>query len=414
MIAALLIRIAYIQTSDPRSLTTPWSTTTDIRVYDQFGWNLAREATMGIGDRPSAFAMPAYPLFLGAIYRIAGHLPGAVRWVQALLGLLTLFCLGRLARFLAGPRAEMLAVTAGAFYPFFVYFTGEILTESLFVCAFSGMLLSAARVGAEGRTRDGLLHGICLTVAAMTRPVGVFLEPALLILCRPWAAEDRRRRLTGLLLGFLVYGAAWGGWIARNRSVFGETVLFDTHGGFAFYLGHLISIGEKPEEIHRKLGYTHSQVAAGELPGGPRGELEADRRAGEMARRSIREDPARFARAFARNVINLWVGLDFSEVAAETRRIGLTTLVGWVSYGPILLLGLAGLRRLGREGRPALLAVLAVFVTTSLIHGIVLGGQRYRVATLDPILLVLASVEVSGWIPTRARHHPLTPPRPAL
>ncbi len=77
--------------------------------------------------------------------------------------------------------------------------------------------------------------------------------------------------------------------------------------------------------------------------------------------------------------------------------VSFLTLVGWLSYFPLLALGLAGLWRLARTARwVPLAAVLALFGLSTALHGIVLGGQRYRVATLDPLLLVLASWEATA------------------
>jgi len=304
-----------------------------------------------------------------------------------------------MARHLAGERAELLTVAAGAVYPHLIYFTREILTECLFITAYSGMLLTALLIGKRGRVADGVLHGACLSIAALTRPVGIILEPAVLILARPWARDHRRSRLAGLLLGLLIYGIGWGAWILRNRQVFGETIPFDTHGGFALYLGHLESIGESLEEIDGHIGYNHAMVARGELPGGPRGELEADRRSAEKAWESIRGNPQRSARCFLSNFAALWTRLNFSEVAAAARMIPFVTVVGWVSYPPVLLLGLAGLWKLYRDRRwVPLLAFLAAFISTSVVHALVVGGQRYRVATVDPILLVLAALAADAAI----------------
>ncbi len=404
------IRLVYVSGTGMDQLYTRWSTATDAVVYDQFGWNLASRGTLGVGDRPSGFAMPGYPMLLAAVYHVFGHLPGAARYLQAFLGLLTVLAIGRTAGILAGRRAELIAVAAGAVYPFFVYFTGEILSECLFMAALSGMLLTAAQAGRDGRTSSGILHGACLTVAALTRPVGVFLEPAVLVLARPWSRTQRRPRIAGLLLGFLLCGTTWGGWIARNRSVFGETIPFDTHGGFALYLGHLEAIGASQQEIHEKLGYTHDSVAQGRIPGGPRGELETDRRSAAKAWESIRQDPRRFALSVLRNVAALWFRLNYSDVAAGTGRLTLATLAGWASYCPILGIACAGLWRLLRERRWRVLAAfLGIFLITSAVHGVVIGGQRYRVATIDPLLLVLAPLGADGWIEARRKAVPSPP-----
>ncbi|HEU5182287.1 MAG TPA: glycosyltransferase family 39 protein [Candidatus Polarisedimenticolia bacterium] len=395
LLLALLARCAFVAFSDPHSIKSRWTTVTDAALYDRFGWNLASEGTLGSRSSPSAFCMPAYPIFLAAAYSIAGHLPGAVRLAQVLVGLATIFLLGRMARCLGGRNAELLAVAIGAIYPYFIYYTGEILTETLFIFALSGALLSAALVGHHGRLRDGVLHGLFAAVLVMTRPTGVFLELGILILARPWTKERRRRRSLALLAAAVLVALTWSPWIIRNRRVFGETVLLDTHGGWGLYTGQLLSRQVSLEEINARVGYSHLSIYEGTLPGGPQGELREDRRCKREAIEMIRADIPAFLRTVLHNASRLWISLDMRD-AARAGGGGFLTLVGWLSYFPLLILGLAGLWQLGRTARwVPLAAVVAVFGLSTALHGIVLGGQRYRVATIDPFLLVLASWEAT-------------------
>jgi len=205
--------------------------------------------------------------------------------------------------------------------------------------------------------------------------------------------------------------------MTRNRQVFGALVPLDTHGGFALYVGQLFSRGIPAEEVFRRVGYSHSDIEKGRLPDGPRGELEADRRAGEAARRMIREDPITFLGTLPRNVTELWLGMDFTDVAARGGGLSLLVLVGLAAYLPLLLLGLAGLGRMIRlRNWDILWALTGILLLTTAVHAVVLGGKRYRVATIDPVLIVLAAYQVSGWIRTfRSRATgPETPPPPEV
>ena len=107
--------------------------------------------------------------------------------------------------------------------------------------------------------------------------------------------------MAGLVLGALIVAGVWGSWIVRNRQVFGETVPLDTHGGFALYLGQLQARGV-PDAVG-VVGYHHGDILRGSLPDGPRGELEADRRAGRRAMKMIRDDPAAFAATLSRTLL---------------------------------------------------------------------------------------------------------------
>jgi 4-amino-4-deoxy-L-arabinose transferase-like glycosyltransferase len=405
---AFVIRVVAVAGTDPREVWIRWSGSVasqpsrqagmvwDQGLYDAFGWNLATQGVIGVGSRPSAFCMPAYPILLGGVYRMAGHLPGAARWAQVFLSVLTLVFLGAVARRLGGPRAEILAVLIGGVYPYYVYFVREILTEALFVFAFSATLLAAARAGERSGSVDHLLHGLAAAVTAMTRSVGFFLIPGTLILARPWAKVERRRRLAGVLLFLFIVAGVWGVWILRNWNAFGQPVLLDTHGGWYLYMGALYSQGLDFGQTVGKLGYQHTDILRGTFPEGSRNEQEADRRSGEKAMAIIRGDPAGFAAFMARNALGFWFALGFGDVADSPGTLLLMSLVGWISYLPVLILGLFGLARCWKTGRRDFFwAAVVLMVTTTVLHTTALGGKRYRAATLDPLLIVLAAAQAS-------------------
>ena len=74
----------------------------------------------------------------------------------------------------------------------------------------------------------------------------------------------------------------------------------------------------------------------------------------------------------------------------------LMTLVAFASYPPVLVLGLFGLIQCWRiRRRDFFWATVIMLVTTTLLHGIVWGGKRYRTVTVDPELMVLAAWQAS-------------------
>jgi len=187
--------------------------------------------------------------------------------------------------------------------------------------------------------------------------------------------------------------------MVRNTRIFGELVPLDTHGGLALYAGQLFRRGLPVEEVFRRVGYSHQDIEKGQIPGGPRGQLEADRRAGEAAGRLIREDPGGFLRAIGGNVAELWLGMDFHDVAAKGGRLGVMVLLGIASYVPLVALGLAALVKMVRLRKWETLGAMAgILLLTTAVHAVVQGGKRYRVGTIDPVLIILAAYQVSGWI----------------
>ena len=65
----------------------------------------------------------------------------------------------------------------------------------------------------------------------------------------------------------------------------------------------------------------------------------------------------------------------------------------------LLVLSLAGLARMVRLRKwEALGAMVGILLLTTAVHAVVQGGKRYRVGTIDPVLIILAAYQVSGWI----------------
>jgi len=190
-------------------------------------------------------------------------------------------------------------------------------------------------------------------------------------------------------------------------------VVLDTHGGFGLYLGQLQARGVTIDEAVKIVGYHHADILSGSLPGGARGEIEADRSAGERALQMIRGDPAAFATAALSNIRGLWLGLDFNDLAGPGGMRVLMTLAAGAAYLPVLALGLLGIGLSGRTGRREIFwACVVLLATTTLLHAVVLGGKRYRTVTIDPVLMVAAACQAARFL-ARFWPEPLAGPHPA-
>jgi len=72
------------------------------------------------------------------------------------------------------------------------------------------------------------------------------------------------------------------------------------------------------------------------------------------------------------------------------------TLVAFALYPPVLVLGLFGLIHCWSIGRRDFFwATVVMLVSTTVVHGIVWGGKRYRTVIVDPVLMVLAAWQAS-------------------
>src|SRR3990167_4842041 len=131
-IAAFTFRVIYISTLSNHELYFA-----DAIEFDSIAKTLA--AGNGYSDSngiPTAAREPAYPVFLAAIYKIAGHDLLVVRISQAFLGALTCIIIYFIGKKTSSISAGICSSIIASIYPFFIYYNGHILSETLFIFLF--------------------------------------------------------------------------------------------------------------------------------------------------------------------------------------------------------------------------------------------------------------------------------------
>lgn len=199
--------------------------------------------------RPSIASVPAYPLFIAAVYAVAGPSHDAVRVAQAVLDLLTCLLVAYLSFRLAPPwLKERAALSALALYGLFSWFTMVwavcLLSETLTLFLTALTLALCARALDSRRLPYWAAAGAACGLAVLTRPDSVLLAAAVLLFLGVYNA---RRRSTSALLQAAGFGLALAltlaPWTLRNYAVFGVVEpLADEYGcprGCYFPTGYL-------------------------------------------------------------------------------------------------------------------------------------------------------------------------------
>jgi 4-amino-4-deoxy-L-arabinose transferase-like glycosyltransferase len=166
---------------------------------------------------PETIRTPGYPLFVAAVYRLAGESHAAVAAAQALLfALLTLVTFALTARLATGRVALAAAAFTALFAPI-PYYGALVLTEVLCtVLVTIGMWLSLRAVQ-EHRTADQMLTGVFFGFATLTRPNFVLLPVAIagsIALVEFWRGDRRRVSTWGWMLA--AFAIVLAPWIAYN------------------------------------------------------------------------------------------------------------------------------------------------------------------------------------------------------
>ncbi|HEY5404009.1 MAG TPA: glycosyltransferase family 39 protein [Pyrinomonadaceae bacterium] len=227
------------------ALRLPNDTPDDGRVYAQIARNVLEHHVYSHEEQapfvPSLIRLPGYPLFLSAIYSIAGHTNNtAVRIVQALIDTATCILVALVAfQWTADEKRKRIssiaAFTLAALCPFTTIYVATILTEvptsflAVLLC-----LLATLAFKSSSRRRSlilWLLAGLTAGLAVFFRPdSGLFAAATglTILLSTLNAARDTQKffnRFSKSVLSAAVFSFAFClvlvPWTIRNRRVFG-------------------------------------------------------------------------------------------------------------------------------------------------------------------------------------------------
>lgn len=379
---AMGLRVAYVLLQTRFELFVLSFAGGDAQFYLEIAQNIADGHGMTVYGRPTAFVGPGYPLFLATLLR-SGADPLAVGIVQAILGAATAILAGlttlELARSVAVPiRAQqplsLASAALVAVYPHLIFWTGYILTETLFVTLVSAALYAIVRSHRTDSRGWAIAAGVTAGAAALTR--APFLAVSLVIaVCWWWQMSKIKapRNASGPLLAglfLLATIAPVAVWTVRNIVVMGAPIVTSTESGFVFYQGN----------SHGATGGTRGYVDDKDfsLPPGPPppgGEVVRDRFFLEHAIAHIVSDPAATIARWPAKVVNMWRP---TYDDASTRNV----LITLISYLPVLLSGVVGAGVLLTRGgiRSAAVMPAIVLMTWFAIHVAVTGMIRFRLA----------------------------------
>ncbi len=316
-----------------------------------------------------AFRMPGYPLLVAAL----GANVTAVRLVQALLDVATVAGAYMLARSLPGGpgrRPGLLAAAIVACNPFLIYFTGLLLSETLFACLLTwslvlllrrwwwGVLLAAACVYAKP---SAVLLPVAMGLAAACGGGRAALAGG-----RAWVV----RPAAGLGLTLLLLTP----WAVRNLVVLDAWVWTTTNTGLTLYDGlHPAATGASDQTFVNAMPQLLSM-----------NEVARDTYLSEQAKAFVQAQPGQAARLAAAKLLRTWSPVPLSD--AYGSRAYAAVAAGYAV--PLYVLALAGLVRRGARYGKLVLLLPAVYLT--LVHAATVGSLRYRVPA-EPALAVLAA-----------------------
>jgi tetratricopeptide (TPR) repeat protein len=355
-----------------------------------------------------------YPMFVAVLYKLGGaHGIDLAISVQHLLGVLTGVLVALLGARLFRHRLSGLA--GGMLYllaPVPLYFEGELLIESSYICLVCLVLLLIVRTAGVAGGKGGLLWLLCggLTVlTAQARP-NIFIFMAVYPLLAVWRWW-RSRQCAALwpllaLLGGVAMGVPWG-FINKMQSDHFQAI--PSSGGVNLYLGNKrTSDGMEPEQERR---VTYGERYEDSVEVWARQEYEAAMRAQgrqpdtnpiaisqywtHRAIGEIKAAPAAWLRLMAKKC---WLMLWNTEVPNNKAFAFLQTEYFWLRALPVrwvvlLMLAPAGIWASAKWGNRDALFILLVYASLySAVNVVFFICDRYRY----PVWPVMAAFSGGG------------------
>jgi len=358
----------------------------DAAEYDELAMSLLEgRGYRAPSGKLTAYRPPLYPLFLCAVYRVAGHDYQAVKLVQSFLSTVTVALVALWAWALFGRRAALWAALIAAVYtPAIHYYFGvtSILTETLYTFLLTGALTAwtvffTRRPAMPVAVFSGLLWGGAVLARAVALPL-LLVSPVLALVLR----ADRRSILRYHLVCWSVAAALLAPWVIRNARVFGAFVPSSTNGGASFYASnHAGSDG------FGTAFYGHTVLPEDEALAA-RGLSEVERSSYFMRQGLVffKEHPAEAAR------LVLWkAALYLDPTHTTVRDVNPRRVLN--AYYVLAALGsaLAVLFSLtDRAARRPILLLCGVFLFFCALHAVFHSCHRYRFPT-EPMLIVLTA-----------------------
>jgi 4-amino-4-deoxy-L-arabinose transferase-like glycosyltransferase len=340
-------------------------------------------------DRPfsqpvefSAWRPPLYPAFLAVAFHVSRNAL-FLQLLQVSFAALALYFLLRLGFILFGELPALIAGLAFALYPPLIMYSADLGTESLFLLLLMVTLFVFYAVRGERSTARVFWLGVLVGLTALCRPNGLMLGPALVLAIwlttSDWKQAIRRIALLTVVVAMVIVP-----WTYRNYRLFHRFVLISSNGGATLWAGAHLRL--EPGATLAEVGYSQHQAH--------RDMTEPDREKYyyRQAFLILDHSPRRWGEMFLSNFAEMYTLVPSPLYHSLRNRV-----VYAVSYIPLLVSGIVGFWLLRSRWRELCL-LWGWVVTNTTLYCLFLSSIRYRIPTVDPILMLGAGVCIAAML----------------
>jgi len=377
---SLLLRLLYVIPLSPLNLPS-----------DSGEWSSLASGILAGKGFGASWRAPVYVFFLAFIYGIFGYSVLAVRIIQALVSAFNAFLIFSIGKKIFNRKVGFLAGLIFAFYPYFIFFTGTILAETLYTF-FISLSVYALLLNLENNSlKTRIFCGVSLGLTSLTKgsfpPFFAFV--VLWILIRDRAELLEKIKTAGVILAFALLTMI--PWSLRNCLYYGHFTLVST-GGLSFWLSNnplSIRLETVPaqdiEGDYWDQKFKHWPVSRlKEIE--KLGRIEADKQFKREAWDFILSNPKNYLNLMRMRLFHFW--RLWPKIAPKRNKLAAKCTSAW-----ILPFGLLGIILSFKMYWRKTLILIFLFATFSFVHMMFFSNIRYRVP-LDPLIIVFASYTV--------------------
>lgn len=353
----------------------------DATQYDAIGYNLSKgngfmldEPMPGISSKTTSYRAPLLPFLLAGIYVIFGHSYPAAKIMLSILGAFTCIVIYFIGKHTFDRKVGFLSALISCIYPFFIYYTGYLLSETPFVMLVCMFTLSLIIANEKGTYRYFIMAGILLGFACLCRPTMLIIPPFILL----WLVIISRNGILDSLKRFvviiLIMISTIAPWTIRNYKIHHHFVPVTT-----IALGSSLWQGNNPLATGKvNYGYVTSRHEFGTFES----EVDDGRFYQNLAISYMKDHPKRIFKLAGRKFVEFWKVTSPNVLFRQN-------LISIFSYGIILFLFCIGVfLSIKQWQKPILLILMIIYYT--LIHMIFPVTVRYRLP-IEPFLIVFAA-----------------------
>lgn len=304
-----------------------------------FYWELGGSVADGdwlLMQHPVAYRTPAYPWLIGILRSVFADPLFVLVCLQGFFWIATIGLTTVIAVELSGDRRiAWIIVGAAAVMISSATYVSTVLTETLFVFSLALHMWSTVRFARAPSVLGGLMVGLTLGLAILTRPVAMLLWIAdgfYLITCWYWIRDPsathiclRRAKICTALAGIVAILCITP-WLARNHAMFGKVMMTEFVGRNVWIVTFQDGSGaglnlpdtEAAETLKQQIGdsdwtslrsdesWRDTWTVSRALTESGLDDASADRLMKQVAGEAIRESPAVFVKKAFRRWVNFW------------------------------------------------------------------------------------------------------------